>query len=466
MKKLLSLVLILVVLCSCGGSYSFENIYYPDGSIIDYVMDDDMVLDGKNLEGHYKGLSSFDIYDPENDVTMSTYIYYGENGWYFYSYVNDKSVMYSENKQLYQNDGIELHLCVNPNDTINIENLKKSNKILDTMVQIRISVGGDLQTWVGNYLANSYEWTMYYIPCKTEIFVDGVMNKNDAANGYGVETYVPYSAFGLETSPEEISIMPAFNNCVSNLDTSIKWFTRKGMAHNYPSSWARYNENDGFIYDGKDVLPLKEIKALESDYDGQVSKEIYEVDENNQNPVLRGYFKSYFDESGIYLLAVVYDKFINRYNDSVWNNDGVEFMIDTNHNPGNDTCLKDGVYRFGFDVDNGVETDFYMNGFGYPVPYYYETHSMVNVSYLDNPIGEYKYKYVYELFVSYDSLRVSNDFDYLYVNFAIKTPYETTYILDRKDGSGRMEGQDWLWIDKHYPQNTLEFFKITEEGLL
>ena len=106
MKKLLSLVLILVVLCSCGGSYSFENIYYPDGSIVDYVMDDDMVLDGKNLEGHYKGLSSFDIYDPENDVTMSTYIYYGENGWYFYSYVNDKSIMYSENKQLYQNDGL------------------------------------------------------------------------------------------------------------------------------------------------------------------------------------------------------------------------------------------------------------------------------------------------------------------------------------------------------------------------
>ena len=466
MKKILSLVLLsgLALLNSCTEKYEFENVYYPDGSIVNYKMDDDMTLDGRNLENNYSGLSKFEFYEPENDVTMSTYVYYGENGWYFYSYVNDTSVMYSSNKQLYQNDGIEMHICVNPSETLEIKNLKRTNKVLDSMLQIRISVGGDVQTWVGNNL-NTYEWTMYYMPCEVGIYVDGQINKQDQAKGYGVEIFVPYSAFGLTESPDEISIMPAFNNCISNLDTSRKWFTRKGMAHNYPSSWVRCNENDGFVLDGKDCKPLKEIKALESDYSDQKAEEIYEVDKNNQNPVLRGYFKSYYDESGVYVLAVVYDKNINQYNDSVWNNDGIEIMIDTAYNPATDICSKDGVFRLGFDIDNGVETDIFKLGYGNSIPYYYQTYSLVNVEELSEPIGEYRYKCIYEIFIPFESMKITNDMDYLFVNFAIKTPYETTYILDRKDGSGKMEGQDWLWIDKHYPQNTLEYFKITEEGL-
>ena len=54
--------------------------------------------------------------------------------------------------------------------------------------------------------------------------------------------------------------------------------------------------------------------------------------------------------------------------------------------------------------------------------------------------------------------------DYIVVDEKIDLD-DVKKLLDRKDGSGKMEGQDWLWIDKHYPQNTLEYFKITEEGL-
>ena len=50
MKKILSLVLLssLALLNSCAEKYEFENEYYPDGSIINYKMDNDMTLDGKN----------------------------------------------------------------------------------------------------------------------------------------------------------------------------------------------------------------------------------------------------------------------------------------------------------------------------------------------------------------------------------------------------------------------------------
>lgn len=468
MKKNLALILLsLLTLTSCS-KYTFENVSYDKGGIKNYSLDEDMKLDGKDDEDVYKNLEVFEIYEPEFQLTLKTKVYEGKNGWYFYQHVNDTSVMYSKNKQLYQNDGVELHINVNPDECLDLDYLKRGNKVTESMLQIRISVGGQLQTWVGNNLSGSYEWTMYYKPCETEVYVDGEINKDNGANGYGVETFVPYSAFNLTSAPEKISIMPSFNNAASNLDTSRKWFTKKGMAHNFPTSWIKYSMDEGFIYDGKDVNV--DVTALKDDekYTDQNKVELIEVDSNNQNEEVRGFFKSYYDDKGVYVYADVYDKVYSRNNDNIWMNDGIEVMIDTNYLSYSDSVVKDGMYRFGFDVDNGVESDIYVEGHNNPVPYFMNTNSKVTINKIDTITDyEYKYEYIFELFVPFESMKVNTDEDFMInVCFAYKTPFEKAYIKDRKDGFGNMEGQDWLWIDKHYPQNSHEYFTISPLGIV
>lgn len=473
MKKntLISLLFLAPLLFGCATSgYTFENSSFDPGGIDNYLRDSDMILDGKAEESHYSNLEFFEFYEPENKVTMKTKVYPGQNGWYFYCEVNDTTVLYSDSKQLYQNDGIELHVCIDPAQTLEIENIHRKNKVLNTMIQIRISVGDTIQTWVSNGLErDTYEWTMYYRPCETKVFVDGELNVDNGAKGYSVETYLPYSAFNLNSAPENISIMPAFNNTASNLDTSRKWFTKKGMAHNYPSSWVWYNKTNGFIYDGKGISASKNLSLDENDsaYANQVQKEVYEVDSNNSNPELRGYFKSYFDRNGVYVFSKVYDKIYSRNNDSIWDNDGIEIMIDTK--PGySDNCYKDGMYRFAVDVDQGLQSDMYMTGCNDAVPYYVQTENKVKINKID-PRGHYgyEYEYFYEVYIPFESMKTSYDLiSTLNVCFAIKSPLEKAFVQDRRDGSGNMESQDWLWIDHHYPLNALEFFEVTEGGLL
>ena len=468
MKKNLALILLSILTLTSCSKYTFENVSYDKGGIKNYSLDEDMTLDGKDDEDVYKDLEVFEIYEPEFQLTLKTKVYEGKNGWYFYQHVNDTSVMYSKNKQLYQNDGVELHINVNPDECLDLDYLKRGNKVTESMLQIRISVGGQLQTWVGNNLSGSYEWTMYYKPCETEVYVDGEINKDNGANGYGVETFVPYSAFNLTSAPEKISIMPSFNNASSNLDTSRKWFTKKGMAHNFPTSWIKYSMDEGFIYDGKDVNV--DVTALKDDkkYTDQNKVELIEVDSNNQNEEVRGFFKSYYDDKGVYVYADVYDKVYSRNNDNIWTNDGIEVMIDTNYLSYSDSVVKDGMYRFGFDVDNGVESDIYVEGHNNPVPYFMNTNSKVTINKIDTITDyEYKYEYIFELFVPFESMKVNTDEDFMInVCFAYKTPFEKVYIKDRKDGFGNMEGQDWLWIDKHYPQNSHEYFTISPLGIV
>ena len=468
MKKNIALILLSILTLTSCSKYTFENVSYDKGGIKNYSLDEDMKLDGKDDEDVYKDLEVFEIYEPEFQLTLKTKVYEGKNGWYFYQHVNDTSVMYSKNKQLYQNDGVELHINVNPDECLDLDYLKRGNKVTESMLQIRISVGGQLQTWVGNNLSGSYEWTMYYKPCETEVYVDGEINKDNGANGYGVETFVPYSAFNLTSAPERISIMPSFNNAASNLDTSRKWFTKKGMAHNFPTSWIKYSMDEGFVYDGKDVNV--DVTALKDDekYTDQNKVELIEVDSNNQNEEVRGFFKSYYDDKGVYVYADVYDKVYSRNNDNIWMNDGIEVMIDTNYLSYSDSVVKDGMYRFGFDVDNGVESDIYVEGHNNPVPYFMNTNSKVTINKIDTITDyEYKYEYIFELFVPFESMKVNTDEDFMInVCFAYKSPFEKAYIKDRKDGFGNMEGQDWLWIDKHYPQNSHEYFTISPLGIV
>ncbi len=470
-KRAIVLIGLVTLLASCNSAksrYSFSNVEYPEGTISHYMEDDDMIVDGHDDESHYKGLDEIVIFEPDNKVTLKSKVYFGKNGFYFFNYVDDHSVFYSDELDIYSNDGVEMHIDVNPDYSISLAGLNRKNHVTDEMLQIRTDCSGRMQTWVSNGLPSGYEWTQYHKDCKIAVYVDGKVNRTDAANGYSIEMYVPYSSFGLDKAPEKISFMPAFNNSSSNLDSERKWFTLKGMAHNYPSSWMRVNK-DGFLYNGKDIEPEYKLTANRNDekYDNKNSAVLYEVDKNNENMVKRAEFAAFLGIDGIYTRTITFDKSMSHFNDSIWDNDGIEFYIDT-IDDGTDTLTHNGAYRFAFDVDDGLQSDIYIDDYSDSTPYYMGTTHKVSIIDVDT-YSDYEYHelYCFEVFVPYESLGISRSEAelFLHMNFAVSSPGESTYILDRRDGIGDMEAQSWLWIDKHYPKNTDEFFKVTGNGL-
>ena len=66
--------------------------------------------------------------------------------------------------------------------------------------------------------------------------------------------------------------------------------------------------------------------------------------------------------------------------------------------------------------------------------------------------------------IPYEILGLTEKPDALKFAFAVKTPNEKAYVFNRKDRNGNLEGQDWLWVDKHYPQNPSEYYVLTDEG--
>ena len=469
MKKYLALSLLsLITLTSCGSNYKFDLPSFEEGELFTYVHDENMILDGKDTEEIYSSLETFDIYEPQFGVTVSTKTYFGKNGFYIYAHSDDKNVYANTEFDIFANDGIEMHICIDPDSTSTLENLKRPNKVNDTMLQIRTDVNGRLQTWVGNYMPSGYyEWTLYYVPTQIATYVDGKINKAEGANGFGIEYFIPYKAFNLETAPEKISIMPAFNNSASNLVAERKWFTFKGMSHNAPSSWVHVNKDGSYIYEGKNKDPLLEITGSSDDkkYAYMDGINLYEVDSSNKNQELRASTKAFLDESGIYYQFIVFDKHLNQYSDVIWANDGIEFYIDTREDD-DSNHLKTGVYRFGFDIDNGVQTDKCLDGYNDSYPYLINTYHKTTIT----PINEYgtfgyNYLYTYEIFIPYESIGLTYEENmYIKTAFAINSPQESAYILNRKDGSGRMEPSGWLWVDRHYPKNCFEYFTVREEG--
>jgi hypothetical protein len=141
-----------------------------------------------------------------------------------------------------------------------------------------------------------------------------------------------------------------------------------------------------------------------------------EVNPNNENPVERAVFKSYYDLKGVYVFATVYDKVYSRNNDNIWLNDGIEFMIDTAYTSSSDSVLKDGMYRFGLDVDNGLESDMYLKGYSNPIPYYMKTNSKVTINRIDE-YTDYGYKYARTVSINITETKIqianfSNIFDF------------------------------------------------------
>ena len=475
MKRKLIFVLflcLLIVLSLIACDDSSKSLFEPEKDPVinnetTVETDANVKIDSYDNDEVYKGQKVITFTETLSEITCTSKAFLGEKGIYLYAYVEDPNVYYSDERQIYENDSVEFYIDPRPEYSSSVEHLNSGKDVRTDCVQVRVSVMGDVQTWVGRQIggADAYPWAPGYFDTVAKTRVDGKLNEQNGAKGYGVEVFIPYYEMMLDAKPEEIGVLVAFNNIDNREDTGRIWYSYKGMSHSKLSSYIPVRE-DG--YQVPEYTSKKELTADYNDvyYNGLNELKLYQVDANNENATERASFKFALGDDGIYLTALVKDKVYSYKYDNIFANDGIEVLVDTRDGV-SDTIFEDGVYRFSYDVAAGSQTDKCINGYDDYVSEFNPTLVKTKIEdYTDTSKFKYRYQYTYEVMIPYEVLGLSSRPDSLKVAFAVKTPNEEAYILDRRDGDGQMEGQDWLWVDKHYPQNPNEYYLLTNAGIV
>ena len=467
---ILSFLFLLIVLpiSACDDNKELFEYKEPVISKDEFVRyDSNMKIDASDSEEAYNGQEVLSFTETMSGITCSTKAFLGERGLYIYTYVDDPNVYYSSERQFFENDSVEYYIDPNPEYSASLEHLKSQNHVRTDCLQLRIDVTGKAQTWYGRRIGGvgTYPWAPGHFDNVVSAHVDGTLNTQDGANGYSIEVFVPYYEMKLSDTPEAIGLLVAFNNIDNREDTGRTWYSYKGMSHGSLNSYIPVGAN-GFIL--PHYSSNKELTANFNDEFYKDAKEykIEQVDEKNQNPTERASFKFMIGDDGLYLTALVKDRVHSYASDNIFANDGIEILVDTRERV-SDNIFANGVYRFSYDIVGGTQTDICMNGFNDYVTRFNPTLVKTKVeNYNKESLFNYKYEYTYEVMIPYEVLGLTEKPKKLNVAFAVKTPNEKAYILNRRDGAGNMEAQDWLWIDRHYPQNGNEYFTIIDNDFI
>ncbi len=468
LKMLVALSVVVVLLftmigCSGGDSIVFTATHgYLTESPSQLQKDDNMIVDGIRNEAQYQNPLSFT--ETNTGTTVTTYVYLGNQGIYCFIEVDDKSVYISSEKEFYENDTVEVYIDPNPSYSLTLEALNQ-DKVRSDCLHIRANCLGQYQTWFGRTLAfdgSSYPWVLGYFQAEVSGTIDGTLNTQNGAKGYTVEIYIPWTEFGLTEKPNEVGVLPAFNNVQNREDTSRTWFSVKGMSHTLPTSYGRVDDN-GFVDVGYSTKPTKDIIAdWQDEYYAEATEyTINEVEANNTNPVVRATVKAVLGEDAVYMLFNVKDKVCTKGNDNIWANDGIELLFDSTASY-IDNIYREGIHRIAVDIDGGIETDIGISGYNDYVPYRQAVFSKVQINQIPVEGYDYKYSYIYEVAIPYSTLGLTSKPDYLSFAWAVQSPNEVSFILDRQNAFGEQEGQGWLWTNKHYPGNPSEYYELTD----
>ena len=469
MRKIFSLFCLFVSICLIGCKkgepkelFTYEE--RPLETVKDIEYDDLMTIDGLANESVYEGMDVLSFVETQSGIKLESKAFLGEKGIYLYAIVYDTNVYVSSEKEFYQNDSVEFYLDPNPEYSKTLEHLNSGLKVRSECVQLRINALGEHQTWYGRKLGaeeNAYPWAAGYFDAVACAHVEGEINEKQGAQNYSVEAFIPYYEMQLDSKPETIGLLVAFNNVENREDTSRTWFAVKGMGHGSLTSYAMVKES-GFVIE--EILPQETLTADYNDNRYKDCQEIvmYEVDENNENETARAKFKAYLGEDGLYATVLVKDKVRTYLLDNIFSNDGIELVVDTREEHAG-AFHQDGIYRYSFDLAGGTQYDYCKTGYNDYVSQFAHLNVKTKVENItDTSIFNYKYEYTYEVMIPYELMGLDAKPESLSFAFAVKTPNERAYILNRTNGAGVAEDQDWLWIDQHYPQNPGEYFILTD----
>ncbi len=476
LSTLLAAMLAAFALVACSGGedpYGFDAQRQNQSLVEPLVPDEGVSIDGSAEESFWAEAGVLEFTEPQYDINVHVRAYIGESGLYIYAERDDTSVYYSDEKQFFENDSMEFMIDPRPALSASPEEFNKVGaRVRPDMLQVRVAANGTYSTWIGRRIGDSdYQWGFFWLPILTGAKVNGELNTPNAAQGFSVEVFVPWSALLLEEKPSEIGLMPASVYAHSFMHPTRTWYAITGMNIDSPATYARLTEN-GFTVDPRNIESVNAVDADASKtaWQAQDAVTFYEANEANLGRDERASFKAYLGEDGVYVLAQVYDKVTTRYNFVIWDNDGIEFYIDAENQGGSyeEGVRRDGFYRFAIDVDGKYQAERGVTEYVSCVPTYAEVKTAVKTETFAET-GTYGYTSLttYEVFIPYKTIGLESAPDTIGMSFAVKTPNEEVYLADRHlNYTAVMEAGSWLWLRNHYVVTPDTFYHVNGNGLI
>lgn len=454
MKKkiviLLTCVLLALSLAACGGteskSYTYTNPPVSDRDWRDLVGDADMTVDGKLDEANWQNKNALTFTTGYNDdVSIAVTAHLGESGVYVGVTVQDEYLYYNEQRTVYNNTSVELHIA-----QVDAQALDKN------VIQLRYGINGYTEQWIGVASSDGYQYSRIYVPNMARIQLTGenaAINSRVEGQGFVLETFVPYSSFGLDLKPEKVKIGPAYNH-VRDGNTSNSERLHKdapGMSYTDPISFATFDANGYSKADSEALATEKEIDADLSDWAAMADVQKNKVKIVDKDGGKQVEFFSYIGEDGLYIAAdAIHGKYVDD-NKDWYKNTNLELFINGNG-------PNDANHRW---VTPAKAANTNMRG---------GLSAMKTKT--PTETGDRYYRTTVEAFLPFRAIPGYKEGDkYVRVGYAFKTETDELY-KDHAEfpsgGGGHNNGasDDWWFAKGHTPNNPAEHYYVKPIGIL
>lgn len=452
MKKkiviLLTCVLLALGLVACGEvkSYSYTNPPVSDRDWRDLVGDADMTVDGALDEANWQNKNALTFTTGYNDdVNIAVTAHLGERGVYIAVTVTDDYLFYNTQRTVYNNTSVELHIS-----QVDAQALDKN------VIQLRYGLNGYTEQWIGVASSDGYAYSRIYVPNMARIRLTGEnaeINNRVEGQGFVLETFVPYTSFGLDAKPEKVKIGPAYNH-VRDANTGNSERLHKdapGMSYTDPISFATFDANGYSKADSEALATEKTIDGDLSDWTAAdvLKNKIKIVDKEENGKQVE--FYAYLGADGLYIASdAVHGTYVDNHKD--WfSNTNLELFINGNNNDTNHRWVT---------PDKASNTN--MRG------------GLAQMKTVDNgeAAGAARYHTTAELFLPFRAIPGYKAGDkYVRVGFAFKTPNDELYKGHAEfpaGGGGHNSGasDDWWFAVGHTPNNPAEHYYVKPLGIL
>ncbi len=231
-----------VIACAKGSDYTFPEYSYtnPDNSE-NPDLDEGITLDGDLGEDFWNGKWFSSSLQNQDDIWLEMTSRIGEKGVYFAFRVQDNPVYATEEREAFNNSGVELYISTADGaDTLN-----------NATGAFEIDVNANGMTRISKWTARTSGYSSWPAKFYSAVKTQGGEVNTDECTGYTIEMYLPYLMLGLDEKPEFVYANPTLIRSLAPDKQAGRLWYNFGMQNrnadwSIAKSWYQFSD-DGLV---------------------------------------------------------------------------------------------------------------------------------------------------------------------------------------------------------------------------
>ena len=232
-------VVCFAIACAKGSDYKFPDYGYTNPDDVENPdLDEGITLDGDLGEDFWSGKWFSSSLQDQEDIWLEMTSRIGEKGVYFAFRVQDNPVYATEEREAFNNSGVELYISTADGaDTLN-----------NATGAFEIDVNANGKTRISKWTARTNAYTSWPAKFYSAVQTQGGDVNTDECTGYTIEMYLPYLMLGLDEKPEFVYANPTLIRSLAPDKQAGRLWYNFGMQNrnadwSVAKSWYQFSDN-------------------------------------------------------------------------------------------------------------------------------------------------------------------------------------------------------------------------------